>query len=137
MTATATVQDDWVVAEIGRVLWTHALDPTLIAAVLGLTPEDAARLVAGEPAAALPDEEHRDRAALLLNILVRVELRCGHDPVAIRAALTRPVGALGGATIADRLHAGPGLATLRLIREAAGSMPVPKVRMWRVADRYS
>ena len=129
--------DDWTLAEVGRLLWAHGLDPALAAGALGMTVDEAHQIVAGEPLVVAITEERRTRAALLLNVLTRVELRCGHDTVAIRTALDRPIDAIGTLSIAERLLDRPDLASLRELREAAGTMPVPKIKMWRVADRYS
>ncbi|NYD91613.1 hypothetical protein [Sphingomonas melonis] len=131
----------WTLAEVGRLLWAHGVDSALAAGALDIGLDEAQRLVAGEPLAVTMTEERRTRAALLLNILARIELRCGHDPVAIRAALDRPLDTLGAVSIAERLRDQPddldGLRALRALRGAAGTMPVPKIRTWRVADRYS
>lgn len=125
----------WEVAEIGRLLHTHRLDAGLAAGALGIGLDDAERLKGGgadDVVAVFPD-----RAALLLNILVRLELRCGHEGAALRAALERPAEALADDSIASRLRGDVNLAGLRLLREVAGTLPVPRVRMWRTADRYS
>lgn len=119
-----TADRSWEAEELGRLLHTHRIDPDLVVG----TPDLAELGTPTDPCC---------RAALLLNVLIRVEIRCAGDSVAIRAALDRPLVALEGDCIAERLRAGPNLAGLRLLREAAGTMPVPKVRMWRVADRYS
>ena len=126
----------WEVAEIGRLLHTHRLDARLAAGGLGIGPAEAERLTRGDIGGAFP-VVCPARAALLLNILVRLELRCGHDGAALRAALERPAEVLAGDSIASRLRGAVDLAGLRLLREAAGTLPVPKVRMWRTADRYS
>jgi hypothetical protein len=60
-----------------------------------------------------------------------------NDTVAIGAALERPLDLLDGASIAERLRTKPELTDLRLLRDVAGAMPIAKIRMWRVADRYS
>lgn len=119
-----TADCSWEAEELGRLLHTHRIDPDLVVGPPDLvehgTPNDPC-----------------GRAALLLNVLVRVEIRCAGDSVAIRATLDRPLDALAGDSIADRLRAGPDLAGLRLLREVAGTMPVARVKMWRVPDRYS
>lgn len=127
----------WEAAEIGRLLYTHGLDPALVAGALGVNGGDATCLASGAAIDCMVAADRRYHAALLLNVLIRVELRCGHDTIAIRAALGRPLDALGGDSIAERLLADPDIAGLRLLREAAGTMPVPKVKMWRVPDTYS
>lgn len=127
----------WEAAEIGRLFHTHQLDPGLIAPALGITQDDAARLKQGDPSAHGVIGEHGRHAALLLNVLVRLELRCGHDSAAVRAALERPAEGLGGDSIGDRLRGEVDLELLRLLREIAGTLPVHKVKFWRCADRYS
>ncbi len=131
------VSVSWTLAEVGRLLWTHGPDPALAAGALSIGLDEAQRLVAGEPLAVTMTEERRTRAALLLNILTRIELRCEHDPVAIRAALGRPLDTLASVSTAERLREQSDLAAWRILREAADTMPVPKIWMWRVAHRYS
>ena len=78
---------DWTVAELGRVVFTYRLDPALIASPLKLGQQEAVTIAAGEQPSIGFGPDRQARAALLLNILVRVEIRCGHDAAAIRAAL--------------------------------------------------
>lgn len=127
----------WTLGEIGRLLHTHQLDTELVVKALGISRDDADRLKRGD--VGTPDETVRryDHAALLLNVLVRLELRCGHDTAALHAALERSVDTLAGDSIAGWLRTDVDLAGLRLLREVAGTVPVLKVKMWRVADRYS
>ena len=125
----------WEAAEIGRLLYTHALDPGLATVPLAIDIAEARALEQGV-AGSVP-VERQPEAALLLNILIRIELRCGHDPVAIRLALNRPLEMLAGASIAERLKESATAADLLVLRDAAGTMPINKVKMWRVADRYS
>ncbi len=125
----------WDVAEIGRLLHTHPLDAGLAAGGLALPLEAAEVLKRGDTddaVAVCPA-----RAALLLNILVRLEVRCGHDGAALRAALERPAEALAGDSIAAWLRGQVDLAGMRRLRDVAGTLPVPRVRMWRTPDRYS
>lgn len=127
----------WEAAELGRLLYTHRLDPALAAAALGFGEAQVRTLCGGHVGAGdIPPERH-EHVALMLNVLIRIELRCGHDSVAVAAALERPLDLLGGSSIAERLRAAPDLAGLRLLREAAGAIPVTKIKMWRVADTYS
>lgn len=128
---------DWEVAEIGRVLYAHRLDPALACEVLGIDAEQATRLGTLGDVVSCRGNDTAERAALLLNTLLRVELRCAHDPRAIAAALERPVPELGGTSIGAALRAPIDVAMLRQLRCAAGAMPMPKVKMWRAADRYS
>lgn len=93
------VVSTWKTAGIGRLLCTHHLDPALAVPALGLS------TAAAQQPAVTPDLH--DHPALLLNVLVRIELRCGHKPAAMRAALERPLDLLDGNSIADRLRAGP------------------------------
>ena len=127
----------WTLAELGRLLYTHGLQANLVANALDINEAAVSSPVTADPATTLAAHAAGDRAALVLNILVRLEVRCGGDTGAMAAALDRPIDLLGGASIAQTLIASPDLATLNQLREAAGTMPVPKVRMWRVADRYS
>ncbi|WP_375429471.1 hypothetical protein [uncultured Sphingomonas sp.] len=126
----------WTLAELGRLLYTHGLAPTLVAKAVGLDQNDVARLMIGEGLSldALADGA---RAAFVLNVLVRVEVRCCHDTVAIRAALERSLAELGGASISERLSGCTEPEDLAVLRLAAGMKPIPKMSMWRVADRYS
>lgn len=124
----------WQVAEIGRLLHAHRLDPLLTCMALGIDAEQAARLAsAGE----IDGAAHGERAALLLNILIRLELRCGHDSRAIAAAIERPAAELDGASIGETLRLPVDEPALRRLRAVAGSLPLPKIKMWRVADTYS
>ena len=127
----------WEAAEIGRLLYTHRLDPLLAVGALAIDADAAAALAAGTIGGEVLPPARLPHARLLLNILVRIEVRCGHDPIAIRAALERPVDELDGASIGDRLRGEVTIADLRALRLAAGTLPIPKVKMWRVADRYS
>ena len=124
-------------AEIGRLFYTHRLDPNLAASALQISPDDAVGLVGGDNEVLGAIDAQDGRASLLLNVLVRLEQRCGHDSAALRAALERPLDELGGDCIAERLHGQLDVASLRLLREVAGTLPVPKVKFWRCADRYS
>lgn len=133
MTASAI----WEVAEIGRLLHAHQLSPDLIAQALIISPDDAARLEQGDTSVLEDVGSRKGHVSLLLNVLVRLELRCGHDSSSLRAALERPADALGGQSIGERLRGSIDLASLRLLREVAGTLPVPKVKFWRCADRYS
>lgn len=124
----------WSLQEIGRLAFAHRLDPDPLAAALGLDAVAMAKLIAtGE----VPDALPCPAAAWVLNILVRLEVRCGGDSSAIAAAMHRPSEMLAGASIAEALGGAPDLLRLRKIRIAAGAVPVPRVRMWRAADRYS
>ncbi len=129
-----TVARSWEVAEIGRFLHTHRLDAGLAAGGLDLGVEQAEALKRDVDDAFTVCPA---RAALLLNILVRLEVRCSHDGAALRAALERPAEPLASDSIAARLRGQVDLAGLRLLREAAGTLPVAKVKMWRTPDRYS
>lgn len=127
----------WTLAEVGRVAFTHALDPTPIAAALRVDHDVIATLIeTGELPDALPAIDQRV-AAFVLNIVVRLEVRCGGDSTSIDSALGRPSPELAGRSIAEALLASPDMADLAAIRDAAGKLPVPKVKMWRVPDNYS
>lgn len=127
----------WTLQEIGRLAFSHRLDPAPLAAALGLDADVAVRLIATGQLPELPTRLSSQTAAWVLNVLVRLEVRCGGDSAAIAAALERPSEALGGQSIADAMRAAPDAARLAEIRAAAGTLPVPKVRMWRVPDLYS
>ena len=127
----------WTIAEIGRILYTHALDPAPVAVALSVAPAMFDGCDGDDVHADAGPAVNERGAALVLNILVRVETRCCGDTVAIAAALMRPLEFLGGSSLAEGLAAGPDLTGLRALREAAGTMPVPRIRMWRAADRYS
>lgn len=127
----------WDFAEIGRLVHAHRLDLQLVTAPLGLNADQVGYLQDGYNVFDAVTPDRHEHVSLLLNVLIRVELRCGHDTVAIGAALERPLELLDGASIAERLRTKPGPSYLRLLRDVAGAMPVPKIRMWRVADRYS
>lgn len=126
----------WEVAEIGRLLHAHPLDPILACSALALSASEAERLVAarGIATASFVMPEH---AALLLNILVRLEIRCRHDSCALAAAVERPAPELGGQSIGEALRQPTDIERLRQLREAAGTLPLPRVKMWRVPDTYS
>lgn len=80
----------WMLGEIGRVGLTHSLDRAPIAAALRVDREVIATLIAtGE----VPDPRsaiNERAAAFVLNIVVRLEVRCGGDSIAIDSALDRP-----------------------------------------------
>lgn len=118
----------WEVAEIGRLLHAHQLDTRLVCSALSLSSDKAERLVAaGETATTgvVPP----DHAALLLNILTRLEVRCRHDSRALAAALERPAPELDGQSIGEALRQPIDIERLRQLREVAGMLPLPKVKM--------
>jgi len=123
--------------EIGRLGLTHGLDPAPLAAALGVDPSDVGKLIDTGCVSDTLLMTSEAAAAYLLGTMVRLEVRCHGDSVAIRAAIDRPSPDLGGLSIVQRLLARPDLAGLAVIHEAAGTLPVPRIRMWRVADTYS
>ncbi|KQN92146.1 hypothetical protein ASE90_05305 [Sphingomonas sp. Leaf67] len=123
--------------EIGRLGLTHGLDPAALAAALGVESIDVGKLIDTGCVSDTLLMTSEAAAAYLLGILVRLEVRCHGYSVAIRAALDRPSPDLGGLSIARALLARPDIAGLAVIHEAAGTLPVPRVRMWRVAGTYS
>ena len=123
--------------EIGRLGLTHALELTPLAAALGVESIDVGKLIDTGCVSDTLLMTNEAAATYLLGILVRLEVRCRGDDVAIRAALGRPSADLGGLSITQGLLARPDIAGLAVIHEAAGTLPVPRVRMWRVADTYS
>lgn len=127
----------WTLAEIGRVALTHALDAAPLAAVLNIKEPTMVTLIAtGELPGPLPVIDQQI-AAYVLNILVRLEVRCGGDSSAIRNALGRPSRELAETSIAAALLAGPDLTVLAAIRAAAGQLLLPRVKLWRKPDTYS
>lgn len=127
----------WSLAEIGRVGFTHALDPAPIAVALGMERAALKTLfAAGTVDQCVPSIEPRS-ASYVLNILIRHEVRCRGDGAAIRAALARPCADLGSASISEALAAGPDFPQIVVIRAVAGELPVLRVKMWRVADSHS
>lgn len=123
--------------EIGRLGLTHTLDPAPLAAALGVESIDVGKLIDTGCVSDTLLMTNEAAAAYLLGILVRLEVRCRGDSVAIRTALDRPSPDLSGLSIVQGLLARPDIASLAVIHEAAGTLPVPRVRMWRVADTYS
>lgn len=123
--------------EIGRLGLTHALDPAPLAAALGVEAIDVGELIDTGCVSDTLLMTNEAAAAYLLGILVRLEVRCRGDGVAIRTALDRPSPDLSGLSIVQGLLARPDIAGLAVIHEVAGTLPVPRVRMWRVADTYS
>lgn len=121
-------------AETDRLLHTHRLDPLLTCAALGI---DAARAARFASAGEIKGAAHGERAALLLELLSRLELRCGPGSRAIVAATERPAVELDGASIGETLRLSVDQAALRQLRAVAGTLPLPKIKMWRVADTYS
>lgn len=73
------------------------------------------------PRPATGRSDYAVRTALVLNILVRLEVRFGGETVAITAALDRPADALAGGSIAA-LRAEPDLLALRVLSEVAGTI---------------
>lgn len=53
------------------------------------------------------------------------------------AATERPAIELNGASICETLRLSVDQAALRQLRAVAGTQPLPKIKMWRVADTYS
>ncbi len=123
--------------EIGRLGLTHGLDPAPLAAALGVDTSDVGKLIDTGCVSDTLLMTSEAAAAYLLGTMVRLEVRCHGDSVAIRAAIDRPSPDFGGLSIVQGLLARPDIAGLAVIHEAAGTLPVPRVRMWRVADTYS
>ena len=74
-------------SEIGRLLHTHRLDPLLTCAALG---NDAAQAARFASAAKIEGAANGECAALFLNFLIWLELRCGHGSRAMWQRLSVP-----------------------------------------------
>jgi hypothetical protein len=111
----------WEVAEIGRLLHAHRLDPVLACSPLALSVQGAERLAAaGEIATTgvvIPDH-----AALLLDILNRLELRCRDGSRALAAARERSASELGGKLDGEALRQSIDTDRLGHLREVAGTV---------------
>ena len=112
---------------IGRILFTHRIDPRLATAALGIDAAAADDLIA---CGQLPLAVDRIRLELLASILVRLEIRLCHDIKAIRAALDTPLAVLGNRAPMDLI--GGDVHTLRRVRGAVDHMSAPKSKAWRV-----
>lgn len=114
---------------LDRLVLTHGLDPALVAAALGVSPSAVAGLAARGCAHPLASEAD-ERLPLLVNVLLRLEHRAGHDSRSVRCALATPLAALGGAAPADLLSGGPD--ALRRVRAALDEVRPSGERWWRV-----
>ncbi|KKI17941.1 hypothetical protein [Sphingomonas sp. Ag1] len=63
--------------------------------------------------------------------------RCRHSSRTISPALERSAPELDGQSIGNALRQSIDIARLRQLREIAGTLPLPRVKMWRVPDTYS
>ena len=106
----------WEAGELARLVMTHRLPAALVDLMHGADVECA---------------------SLLLNIFVRLEVRCCGDSGAIVAALHRPSAEFNDCSIVECFADKLGIANLRLLRDVAGSIPLAKVKSWRLPDTYS
>lgn len=110
-------------------MWTHRLDRALAARALGIDAGVAEKLIFGTSGVPLTEDQHA-RLELFVNILVRLEIRFGHDGRAIRQAWLVPLVVLDDIAPIDILDGG--VPALRRIRNAVEHMSAPRVRCWRV-----
>jgi len=112
---------------VGRILFTHRIDPRLVTAAPGIDAAAADDLIACGQLSVAVD---RTRLELFASIMVRLEIRCRHDSKAIRAALDIPLSVLGNRApievVASDVHA------LRQVRSAIDHVHGPTIRMWRI-----
>lgn len=113
------------VAEIGHLLHAHRLSPTLACSPLALSVHGAERLVAaGEIATTgvvIPDH-----AALLLDILVCLEVRCRDGSRALAAVRERSATESGDKLVGDALCQSIDTDRLGHLREVACTVPRPR-----------
>ena len=81
------------------------------------------------------DEDAAERMMLFVNIIIRLEIRTRHNSVLIRSLLVGRTTLLGGSSPAELMA--KGIEDLRLLRSIIPDLPLPRIRMWRVADTYS
>ncbi|KQN89953.1 hypothetical protein ASE95_14535 [Sphingomonas sp. Leaf231] len=67
----------WEVEEIGRLLHAHSVNPGLVTSALRLDAGQAGHLRDGFSVFDAVAADRHEHVSLLLNVLVRVELRCG------------------------------------------------------------
>lgn len=130
MSATSTTDATACEATL-RQLLAAGLSLDLLADVLDVPPAVVDAMQDG--AYPLLDPEQRERLALFAAILVRVEIRCGHDPHVASRLLATPLPALDDRTPADAMRGG--LDALRLVHRVAGEVALPEQRWWRAAPR--
>ncbi len=74
-----------------------------------------------------------DKLDLFCAALIRLEMRLGHDPRAVREMLSTPQTLLDGRTPGQAMAGS--IDGLRAVHRAAGEMALPAQRWWRVAPR--
>lgn len=119
----------WLADLLGRLIYTYQLDETMIAAALHATAAEVITLAAGHGTSLAQSP----RLPLVVNVIVRLELRLQGDARAIRDALVTPMAALDGRSPAEAM-AGP-LDQLRRVRGAIDAIATPPERWWRVGHR--
>ena len=95
-----TVRETWEAGELARLVMTHQLTYEII---------DVAHTMA--PAS----------VSLLLNVLIRLEVRCAGDGRAVVTALNRPAEESNSRSILNHLLCGPSDRDLRSMRDVAGN----------------
>ena len=121
----------WEIDACARLALCHRIELSLVARAIGIDDAAAARMLAGEPIAL--DAERRERLSLLLNILIRAEIRFRGDSRLITELMTTPVAELGNMAPAAKMI---DIGGLRAVRSAIDTIPVPVVRMWRCPSGY-
>lgn len=119
----------WLLGLLGRLVYSHRLDPGLVASALHVATGDVVALAEGRQVTLGPSP----RLPLVVNILVRVELKLRGDSRAIRRALLAPLDTLGGRCPAEAMTGS--LDDLRRVRLAIDHLSAPTERWWRVGHR--
>lgn len=122
----------WLADTCARLMLTHRIDRSLVAEALGIAASEVDRTLAGP--AIEPDAELPERLALLVDILMRLEIRMRGDTRLLLETLATPPGTLEGRTPAETMT---DIERLRAVREAIAAMPVPEIRMWRCPSGYA
>jgi len=111
-----------------RLIAGNGLFIAMLEQIVGLSPEAVAALEGG---CATPLKAAEcERLALFCAILIRFEIRLGHDPRAVREIIDTPQTALDGRT--PRAVMTDGLDGLRTVHRLVGGMALPETRWWRV-----
>ncbi|MBA2935151.1 DUF2384 domain-containing protein [Sphingomonas sp. CGMCC 1.13654] len=111
-----------------RILAANRLPHRLLADVLAIPVERIDAMADGGPALLWPAEQEMLR--MFIAVMVRLEIRFGHEPRYVRRALATPLDLLGGRTPEQAMK--EGVDGLRAVHRAAGEMALPATRWWRV-----
>ena len=111
-----------------RLLAGNGLHSAVLEQIVGLPPESVTALEAGR--STLLGGAEAERLALFCAILIRLEIRLGHEPRAVREMIDTPQAALDGRT--PRAVMIDGLNGLRNVHRLADKMALPQTRWWRV-----